>query len=51
MIMPFGKHKGEDISEIEDSYLQWLIDNCEDDEIQQEAEEELNIRRDLSPRF
>jgi uncharacterized protein (DUF3820 family) len=25
-IMPFGKHKGLDIEEVETSYLEWLVD-------------------------
>jgi len=27
--MPFGKHKGKPVSEIPESYLNWLIDNVE----------------------
>lgn len=29
MRMPFGKHKGEDIDDIPDDYLQWVLDNCD----------------------
>lgn len=25
--LPFGKHKGEDIEDIPDSYLSWLLDS------------------------
>ena len=29
MNMPFGKHKGEPIDLIAESYLCWVLDNCE----------------------
>lgn len=28
-IMPFGKHKGEDIATIDTGYLRWVDENCE----------------------
>jgi Putative quorum-sensing-regulated virulence factor len=27
--MPFGKYKGEPLSDLPDDYLQWVLDNCE----------------------
>lgn len=30
MIMPFGKYKGEQLGDIPDNYLQWIIDNVDD---------------------
>ena len=27
-IMPFGKHKGEEMGDIPTHYLEWLNDNC-----------------------
>lgn len=29
MEMPFGKHRGKQLSEIPDSYLMWILDNVE----------------------
>lgn len=51
MIMPWGEHKGEEICDLDDSYLRWLVDCCEDEEIQTEASEELSTRRDNSPGY
>lgn len=31
MIMPFGKHKGEDISDIPRDYLDWVVGELEDE--------------------
>lgn len=28
MMMPFGRHKGEDVHDIPLHYLEWLRDNC-----------------------
>ena len=33
IIMPFGKHKGKFISELPSSYLHWLAENCENEEV------------------
>lgn len=44
MEMPWGKFQGDDIEDIPSSYLKWLIYNCEDEQIQQEAEKEYNYR-------
>ena len=30
MRMPFGKYKGRELRDVPDSYLLWLLDNCED---------------------
>lgn len=29
MTMPFGKHKGEDLEDIPEPYLVWVLDHCE----------------------
>lgn len=47
--LPFGKHKGEDIEDIDSDYLEWFLDNIDSDcsamdAILQEIEEELEIR-------
>lgn len=44
MIIPFGKYKGTDIEDVPSSYLKWLSENCEDDEVREEAEKEYKFR-------
>lgn len=34
MTMPFGKHKGEDIEDLPDSYLLWLAENISEDDFE-----------------
>ncbi len=46
MIMPWGKHKGEDIEDIPSSYLKWLAENCENEDICCAADEEYKWRTD-----
>ena len=46
MIMPWGKHKGEDIEDIDSGYSRWLAANCEDDMIATLADDEFNARDD-----
>lgn len=46
MQMPFGKHKGEDIEDLPSSYLKWLAENCDDEEICEAADEEWQWRQD-----
>lgn len=46
MIMPWGKHKGEDIEDIPSGYLRWLAENCQDDLIATLADDEYNERED-----
>ncbi len=29
IVMPFGKHKGVPVAEIDPGYLQWVLDNCD----------------------
>jgi hypothetical protein len=29
VVMPFGKHKGVPVAEIDPGYLQWVLDNCD----------------------
>jgi hypothetical protein len=44
MILYFGKHKGEDITDVPSDYLHWLSTNHEDAEIAEAAEEEYQRR-------
>ena len=46
MRMPWGKHRGEDIEDIDSGYLMWLAKNCEQDEIATAADEEYRWRTD-----
>ena len=46
MIMTFGKYKGQDIEYVPSSYLKWLIENSEDDDLIGPAEEEYQYRSD-----
>lgn len=51
MIMHFGKHKGEEVIDLPIDYLEWLVENCEDDEIRTEAEEICAEHKDNNPHF
>lgn len=44
MQMPFGKYIGQDLEDIPSSYLRWLAENCDDDEICEAADEEYQWR-------
>lgn len=45
MEMPFGKHKGEELEDIESSYLQWVISNLDlREDLNEAIEEELMNR-------
>ena len=44
--MPWGKHKGEDTEDLPSSYLKWLFENCDDNEICDAAEQEYFWRSD-----
>lgn len=50
MRMPFGKHKGEDIEDIEDGYLEWLL-NLEtlNDSLRSAINNELRMRNGHAP--
>ena len=37
MKMPFGKHKGMDMSSLPEDYLQWIVSNFEPGDIREEA--------------
>lgn len=43
---PFGKHKGKDIKLVPDSYLTWVLENCNnlDNELRNIIKTELNKR-------
>jgi uncharacterized protein (DUF3820 family) len=42
--MPWGKYQGKTIEELPSSYLKWLSEECDDDEIMEAAEEEYKWR-------
>lgn len=45
MLMPFGKHKGEDLADLPLDYLRWLCENVSgNDDLIQEAENQLAMR-------
>ena len=44
MKMPFGKHKGENMEDLPDSYLLWLAENIESGPVLREAEDQLKLR-------
>lgn len=45
IIIKFGKHKGQDISDVPSSYLRWIISELPDDELIEQAEIELDRRK------
>ena len=51
MIMPWGKHKGEEIVDLPSDYLHWLAENCEHDNIATAADEEWQWREDSNLHF
>jgi hypothetical protein len=47
----FGMHEGEYLSEVPEDYLEWIVENFEDNEdVVELAQEELD-KRDDQPRF
>lgn len=45
MKMPWGKHKGEDIEDLDSGYLRWICENVTSDaQLVQEAEAQLSMR-------
>jgi hypothetical protein len=49
--MPFGKHKGTRIGDLPSSYLHWLAENCENEDICAAADEEYRWRTDNNAHF
>ena len=46
MKMPWGKHKGVDIEDLDDGYLQWIAENITgNDAVVREAENQLTMRK------
>jgi hypothetical protein len=43
-IMPWGKYTGKSLEDIPSSYLRWLSEECEDDQICEEADKEYEWR-------
>lgn len=46
MIMPWGKYEGEDMEDIPSSYLRWIMNNVDDQEVVEAAEAEMAYRDD-----
>jgi hypothetical protein len=46
MLMPWGKYRDEEVHTLPTDYLAWLIEECEDDEVREEAEQEFQRRQD-----
>ena len=43
--MPWGKHKGEQLEDLDDGYLRWIAENVTSDAaLVKEAEEQLTMR-------
>ena len=51
MIMPWGKHVGKDMEDIPSSYLKWLAEKCDDDEICEAADQEYQFREEHRRHF
>jgi alpha-mannosidase len=51
MRMPFGKHRGEELSDIPDDYLIWCLDSCESmsPTLRKAIEAHLKIEESKSP--
>lgn len=47
MKMPWGKHRDEEVEDLETSYIVWILENCEnlDSRLQEELEAQLSMRR------
>jgi len=50
-IVPFGAHKDECIEEVPSDYLEWVINNVDNEEFVSEAEEEFERRTDENAHF
>ena len=46
MLMPYGKHKGEEIEDLPDGYLAFVAAKFDDGAIQAECEKEFKFRVD-----
>jgi len=44
MRMPFGKHEGERLEDLDDGYLRWVAENASSAAIAKEAENQLAMR-------
>lgn len=42
--MTFGKHKGKELEELPSSYLRWIVDEVKDEDLAEEAADELEYR-------
>lgn len=49
--MPAGKHKGRAVEDLPSSYLRWVAENFEDDDIATAADEEYRYRTDHDCHF
>lgn len=46
MIMPFGKHRGKDMEDIPSSYLKWVAENIDKEDVAMAADEEWQWREE-----
>lgn len=46
LAMPWGKHRGTLICDLPSSYLRWLDEECDNEEIAEAARDELKYRDD-----
>jgi len=44
--MSVGKHAGQEIEDLPDGYLAWVVENFDDGPVQSECEKELKFRHD-----
>jgi hypothetical protein len=44
LVMPWGKYKDQTIEDLPSSYLKWLAEKCDDDEICEAADQEYQWR-------
>lgn len=51
MEIDFGKYAGREIEDLPSGYLEYLVKDCEDEEIVMEAEQQLTYRDDHSCHF
>lgn len=48
MVFPFGKHKNEEVEDVETSYLQWWIENIDPPAVGKEGREAaLNLNTEI----
>lgn len=51
MVWRIGKYSGREIEDVPSSYLKWVVENLEGEELLEAAEEELRCRDDHASHF